>query len=86
MVNGAAVLTAGGAATISGSCTQPTSTGPPPTKKCSLVSSYGGGTSVLVVDGRQVLRAGAFKAVTDGVPAATFSVTAGQDVLQVQTP
>lgn len=86
MVNGAAVLTIGGAATISASCTQPTSPGPPATKKCSLVSSYEGGTPLLLVDGRQVLRAGAFKAVTDGVPTPTFTVSAGQDVLQVQEP
>ena len=84
MVNGAAVLAVGGAATISASCTQPTSSGPPPTKKCSLVSGYQGGTPLLLVDGRQVLRAGAFKAATDGVPAPSFSVSAGQDVLQVQ--
>lgn len=83
-VNGAAVLTVGGDATITATCTQPSSSGPPVTKKCSLVTSYGGGTPVLMVGGRQVLRAGAFTAATDGLPTPTFTVSAGHDVLQVQ--
>ncbi len=86
IVNGAAVLTVGRAATISASCTQPTSSGPPVTKKCSVVTSYQGGTPLLLVNREQVLRAGAFAAVTDGLPTPTFTVSANQDVLRVEAP